>query len=340
MRLLLAVLLSLPVFAQTGVITAIEPRQLPYFGGQFTIRGENLSIPCNRPHGECTFVRLEMDGHRSHLNIVSVAPDRIVVDVGPHEIGPATVRVFREDRSEVVAFDGITFSGDPQTEAVLVPLVMAERPGAFGSRWATSFTGWNGGQSLFDPVGPSGVPALVLRQNRKRAEFDTLHLRVRDINREDTSWGTEIPIVRERDLRLEAVHLIDVPTDPRYRVSLRIYNVAPIESAHDAADYVVEVMPFEPCCTPGFPDQRLVHVGPPSTTTSDGTLTWGTPGYAEINDFLADWRDQIGDAKTVRITIRHLFKWDDKTPPLFWAFASITHNATQHVTLVTPGVRK
>lgn len=340
MRTLLAVLLSLPVFAQTAVITSIEPRQLPYFGGEFVIRGQNLSVSCPNPHAGCGALRVEIDGHRTATNVLSSSPERIVVKTGARDIGPATVRVVREDRAEAVAFEGLNFSGDPESEAVLVPLVMAERQGAGGSRWATSFTGWNGFLSIFDPIENSNAPAVVLRQNRRREEFDSLHLRVRDMNREDTSWGTEVPIVRERDLRLEVVHLLDIPTDPRYRVSLRIYNVAPIASARNAADYVVEVMPFEPCCAPGFPRQRHVRAEAPSIPSTQGQLTWGTPGYVELNDFLSEWTDVTSRARTVRVTVRHLFFWDDPTPPLFWAFASITHNATQHVTVVTPAERK
>lgn len=340
MRTLPALLLALPLFAQAPVITSIEPRQLPYFGGEIVIRGQHLSAPCSNPQGGCGPLRVEIDGHRTAINVVESSPERVVIKAGPRDIGPATLRVIREDRTEIAAFDGITFSGDPATEAVLVPLVMPERAGAFGSRWATSLTGWNGVLSYFDPIAAGSVPAAVLRQNRRRSEVDSLHLRVRDMNREDASWGTEIPIVRERDLRLEVVHLLDVPADPRYRVSLRIYNLAPIDAARNPADFVVEVMPFEPCCQPGFPRQRHVRVEAPSAASNDGTLTWSTPGYVELNDFLAEWTDVTSRAKTVRVTVRHLFLWDDPTPPLFWAFASITHNATQHVTLVTPAERK
>ena len=333
-------LLSFPLAAQTGVITSIDPPVLPYTGGRVTIHGQNLAgISCaGLPHGVCTQVRIEIDGQRTPVTLRSVEPSRLVVDIGPREIGPATVRIFREDRSEVVGFERLNFTGAMDAEMILVPLLYDETPGAFGSRWATSFVGWSGFDTRNEPLPPPrSVPSLFMRQDRRRAELDSLHLRVRDLNREETSWGTEIPVVRERDFRLEVLHLLDVPTDRRFRVSLRIYNLAPLEAARQPSEFVLEVVRMDPCCSPDFPEQRVVRVDAPGAAVS-GPLSWGTPGYLELNDFLAAY-PETAQWRTVRITVRQI-DYARANPPLFWAFASITHNVTQHVTLVTPSVRR
>ncbi|MBK5258097.1 MAG: hypothetical protein JJE51_00760 [Thermoanaerobaculia bacterium] len=49
-------------------------------------------------------------------------------------------------------------------------------------------------------------------------------LRVRDLSRQSSSAGVEVPVVPEQDFREGVITLIDVPTDARFRHSLRVYH--------------------------------------------------------------------------------------------------------------------
>jgi hypothetical protein len=331
----LSLLISLPLLAAvTTTVTSVTPAELPYFGQDVTLLGTNLSIFCDVP--SCTPLRVEVDGVVAPVR--EKAPDRLVISVKAHEIGFGTIQIFREDGVKTVVPNALTFLGAENEETVLVPLVVQEREGAFGSRWATSFVAWNGTDVVaMDPLNEGNLPAAVLWRNRLNANYDTMHLRIRDINREqDASWGTELPIVRETDLRAHQLHLLDIPTDHRFRISLRIYTVAPFDTTARLATFAIEVHRLDPCCDTGS-RQQLVDINAPALRGFGvGTFVRTQPGYLELNDFLASW-PEVADARLVRITIKAV---NDTRPPLFWAFASITHNTTQHVTLVTPSERK
>ena len=61
--------------------------------------------------------------------------------------------------------------------------------------------------------------------NRPRAKDLAVQLRIRDISR-GHSWGTEVPIVRGRDMRLGRTHLMDVPVTAGFQQHLRIYGAS------------------------------------------------------------------------------------------------------------------
>lgn len=330
----LSLLLALPLLAETTTtVTSVTPSQVPYFGRDVTILGTNLSIFCDGEN--CAPLRVEVDGVAAVVK--EKANDHLVVNLKAHEIGVGHLLIVREDGVRTFVPNALLFLGAPTEETVLVPLIVQEREGAFGSRWATSFLAFNGTDTMIDPFNEGNTPTLILWRSRQNAIFDTMHLRIRDLNREqDASWGTELPIVRETDLRVREINLLDVPADPRFRVSLRIYTVAPFDTTTRFADYAIEVRRIDPCCDTNTRQQTVAISEPAPRGFAVGTFVRTAPGYLELNDFLASWPEVAG-AKLVRITIRAL---NDTRPPLFWAFASITHNSTQHVTLVTPSERK
>jgi hypothetical protein len=152
---------------------------------------------------------------------------------------------------------------------------------------------------------PHGVALLT---PRPEAPFLAFALRARDTSREAQGFGTEIPVVREEDmLRNTDITLLDVPRDPRYRVKVRMYA-------------------FEPFYFPNA-IQGSLTIGSEAHVfdyTRECASCPEEPAYAEFD--LAPGAE--GQFSTVYVT-----------PPLEafgWAFATVTNNVTQQVTVVTP----
>jgi hypothetical protein len=164
--------------------------------------------------------------------------------------------------------------------------------------------------------GPSPPGVLIFYP---RAVSDRLHfrLRVRDVSREAESAGTEVPVVRETDFLIGPVHLLDVPTDLRFRTHLRLYGP---DEQHGS--FLVRFFDLE---SGSLLAEELVAL-----EEHPVPLTGANPYYAEIAG-LTERFPAIASTSLVRVAIEPL------TPGLrFWAFISITNNETQQVTLVTP----
>jgi hypothetical protein len=237
---------------------------------------------------------------------------------------PAAVYVF--DRPDPSVFERVLF---PVLDSV---------SGVNGSRWMTQFTianprpwsvenyntvfpivclGYPCGERLlprhretFEGLGyPRGVALLVPRPEAKDLSFS---LRVRDRSREAEGFGTEVPVVREHDMfRDTTMTLLDVPLDPRYRVKIRMYAFEPFFHPDDQNWRIVTVRQS------GRSEQTVFRHRQCSSCATE-------PVYLDV-DVPAG---QAGESATIYIT-----------PPLEsfgWAFASVTNNATQQVTIVTP----
>jgi hypothetical protein len=159
---------------------------------------------------------------------------------------------------------------------------------------------------------PHGVGLLVPRVEADELDFS---LRVRDVSREAQGFGTEVPVVREKDLILdEPISLLEVPLDPRYRVKVRIYAWDPQESIDLPAIQVVN------------PETNAVKATHHVTLRSCGDqhTCATTPAYAEL--------DLAPGAAGERVTL--YVRMPAGAPA--WAFATVTNNTTQQVTVVTP----
>ncbi len=158
---------------------------------------------------------------------------------------------------------------------------------------------------------PHGVALLASRTDAPDLGFS---LRVRDTSRESEGFGTEVPVVREKDMfRDRTMTLLGVPRDPRYRVKVRMYA-------------------FEPFFNTTTQDWRVIVVNPDGTRTDQSLISErqcsplcpGEPSYLELD------LPNVTKTGTSSIYI---------TPPaesFAWAFASVTNNVTQQVTIVTP----
>ena len=139
-------------------------------------------------------------------------------------------------------------------------------------------------------------------------------LRVRDISRSATAAGTEIPVVRDSDLRTTTINLLNIPVDARFRASLRLFEVN-----MDQADFAVRVYDQ---ASNALLIQTTLH----TATSAQGNPRF-TPGFAELDNLLST----AGSSGALRVEIQ-----PETTGAAFWSYVSITNNDSQQITLVTP----
>lgn len=136
-----------------------------------------------------------------------------------------------------------------------------------------------------------------------------IEARIRDLSRNASSAGVELPVVREADFRSDEINLNGIPQDPRFRVTLRVYGL-------DAGGQVtVEQI-----------DQlgHLIRTTQVVLAPPDNPLVLA--GYAQL---AVDTSPDL--ATPLRIRIRPI-----AGAPRIWAFASVTNNVTSEVTLIQP----
>jgi hypothetical protein len=311
----------------------VTPTSGPAAGGTtVTIKGDFGDWPYGVSFdGTPAVSTTKVDAH----TLVAVTP--------PHLPGPTRVLVFEYD---LFLDTGVTFTftGEvPQAfERILVPLLTPPVKGAFGSEFHTELTAHNAsGQAVhiygirpFCVIGiceqrlhsipyvvnpgsglesyeSSGTPGRFLYVPAGQARDLALNLRVHDVTRSALNFGTEIPVVHAHEVTNDRITLLGVPTDPRFRNTLRIYGT---------------------------------HVAFLSVSFTDGEETFHrsvvlsespdifVPEYASISDFPVF----ASGAATMRVTI-------EGPPPVlpvfsgpFWAFISVTNNDTQVITTITP----
>ena len=154
---------------------------------------------------------------------------------------------------------------------------------------------------------PQGVALMVPRAESENLAFS---LRIRDTARQAEGYGTQVPVVRERDMFSNGdLTLLDIPVDARYRVKLRIYafdsGAFPVFVMVDSGRYAVDV-----------------HYVPLSRSCS-GLECEAIPWYGELDLPPGEPNERV-----------NLYFGVGIDAPA-WAFASITNNETQQVTIVT-----
>lgn len=246
-----------------------------------------------------------------------------------------------------------TVFGQSALERVLVPVVLTgQLPGANGSVWETRLSianpgtarvvvegidpGCNFGLCLEDgavvepgstifpiPLVTEGALALLLRVGEGGDDL-TIQLRVQDVSRQAETWGTIIPVVRERDAFTGKFNLVDIPVDQaRSRSLLRVYSFSnDVEGA-----VFVRIFKIYPGVT--LPLQGTI----PDVLLGEHTLqlprgqSSTTPGYAQLPLWLLA---EVPDGTRLRIEVSPL------TGGPIWGFVSVTNNQTQHVTAISP----
>jgi hypothetical protein len=344
--------LTFPAYAQAPDVTEIQPSQGPAEGGtRVIIRGDNLSVPvqCVLP---CPPI-VEFGG--IEVEAVAETDERLVVTTPAHEAGTVDVTIFIPGRETVTIDDGFTFlaGADAGYEQILLPIYIRQTvPGANGTQWKTDFRIRNDGRDTVQlapwdcadnlacpPVFPLTYflqPRTTLRNPRDFGKISgtnpsrllyvsapadvSMSLRVADVSSNAMNAGTEIPVVRSSEMRRGTINLLNVPlTDQNFRVLLRIYEVA-----YDRSEFTVTF----------HPDVDNSDL-PPYSVNLVASSPWHGPFRAEAAYVQFDVSELVHLRRAwpelVRIEI------EPRTAgSRYWAFASITNNETQLVTLATP----
>jgi hypothetical protein len=256
-------------------------------------------------------------------------------------------------------------------EKVLVPIMTTGLlPGAYGSMWGTSLTVRNESDDYVEisslvasclyecPFGRpphTTFPAGDYTLNPNAGEFFyvgapgagkvTFSLRIQDFSRQSQTWGTSIPVVREKNAYTTTLHLLDVPVDANFRNTLRIYD---FDTPFDDEPRQVRVRISDMCgvgpldrdCSDAPLVDKTFAFVQPRLSSGDratqfpanviiGNLPDAFPQLASVPPTTLAFGQRRPAAVRVRI--------DPVTPGLrFWAFVSATNNETQHVTVVSP----
>lgn len=264
----------------------------------------------------------------------------------PHPSGTVDVTVFEYDMGISTGLT-YTYTNDESAffERVLLPILTPPVLGAHGSEFRTEFRAFHRNDNalmvygLFSDCGEvpcfngddrgfylapsseigggtnvwmSGTPGAFVWVPRAPENELSMHLRVYDVSREATNFGTEIPIVHEDEMRTEPLTLLGVPTDSRFRNTLRIYG-----TFGWSVDVTVE--------GPGYQATQQVDLSEPQSPFE--------PAYGVFTNFPTN----VGP---VRVTVvappPDILIYPLPPPPPFWAFVTVTNNDTQHITVISP----
>lgn len=336
---LLLVLFTASVTVAGPVITSVTPASGPTTGGTaVVIKGTGFSNACPVCSPPFFTPGVAFEGNFA-TSVHFVDSTTIEAVTPPHLPGKVSVSVSQFDDSAILD-DAFLYEGDLEDtfETILFPIFMPPVHGAFGSEFRTSARLWNQGSavvvffgtdtscSLADPpifpdqryALPVNGPEQVLFTDcststgrlfyvpKGSGSSVAANLRVTDVSRAAASNGVEIPVVREADFRHDRIALLNVPLDPRFRNTLRIYALKP-----------------------GFVNVTINDQVYPVPLTAGANRF--EPAFASFSDFPA--KSQLpGNPSSIRVVI--------DTPqgldmPI-WAFISSTNNVTQEITLVTP----
>ena len=231
------------------------------------------------------------------------------------------------------------------SEIVLVPVggTVNPVPGANGSEWVVEeFLRNTGNQSIdyfgrrcpFDPcifrLSPGSTvsfPGGDAYTFGFVAPADNVRFTifVRDRTKQSDTFGAQLPVVRERELKDDRVELIYVPTDRAFRRNLRLYTVRTTLEPNRVS--VLRVRAYD-ANADLEQHERLLGEREYTVDSTNGPEREST-GYLlvpNIDDLYA------GDsASAVRLVVERV-----SGTAKIWAFVTLTNNATHHVTTVTP----
>lgn len=243
-----------------------------------------------------------------------------------------------------------------ETEPLFLPLAPQRVAGAFGSEWDTHLVVTNlsdtpvgvYGYQPFDgclgcgpqpPIPPRAtiyiyltnrsdlVRGVSMSVDRGRSRDLAITLRSRDLSRSHETWGTVVPVVRPDDLRVGRFGFTDIPLTGGFRALVRVYDTD-ARTAPRARMRVYAVNPERDYPRTTEADVLLLDRELLFTVPTDATDQLFYPGYAEVS---LSAEPALAGASRVRVEIEPL-----TGERQYWGFATITHNETQHVTVLQP----
>lgn len=327
------------------VLTSVSPSSGPAAGGTaVTIKGTGFGtcVICSPPLPPAVYfagVPAASVTLVDATTIVAVTPPMLSLTVD--------VTLFQFDGSSFLP-QAFTFTGQTGYEPVLLPIFSPPVRGALGSEFVTEVTASNRGDApvdylgvdtacfLYSPVlGPlnlrtmeggigksTAIPpdcnydraARILYVKAASANHTSFNVRVHDTSRNASSHGTEIPAVRRSDMTTGPIVLPGVPADDRFRAMLRVYTMSNRES-----QVAVTIN--------GVTSYVTLQPGVDLFEPAYGTFT-GFPRREELP--AGQEKFNVAVSPVVPIT----------SPPSFaepfWAFITVTNNATQEITSITP----
>lgn len=236
---------------------------------------------------------------------------------------------------------------EPPMERILVPIPTAGLiEGAYGTVWVNRVLVFNDTQApiTFRQVGcdllvprcgdrrsvaPGDWTTVVATQGRTTpgsfihvpaSAATDLHFggTLRELSRAEESPGTQLPIVRADDFDNRII-LVELPFDGSVRGMLRIYKF-------DESPGIVRLRIFDLTSASPLVDTEVTLLAG-AISTRDGLPEH--PAYSQI-DLLAEF-PVLAAFKSLRVEL------DGRAADAkLWAFASITNNITQQLTIVTP----
>jgi hypothetical protein len=326
--------------------------EVTFPGERVRITGVNFDCP-DTP-AACAVPQVRFGGVNATVVTIDSGTDSLVVEVPSVPQGPADVTVTAGATTETVPVAAYlaedTRADRTFVEPVLFPVVYSAE-GAFGSKWETALSLRNDNPyalttyaQLFHDITsaaadirppaqstilrrgpiytfPTGVVEHIARQAMPRLSFGTV---IRDRSRSQENLGTEVPVVRESDLFDQPFHLLNVPTDPRYRVGLRLYDVESglVLPSEEALPRAMRVS-----FTSMENDNVITSLIVP---LNKGSISF--PAFAMIPDLVAAAPALAGQGP-LRVQILPDVPSGQRTT---WALISITNNETQQVTLISP----
>jgi hypothetical protein len=158
--------------------------------------------------------------------------------------------------------------------------------------------------------------AIIYHVHLREAPSLSFSLRVRDLSRLHETGGTEIPVVREHQLRRGSVHLLNIPLDSDFRATVRVL----VPGAEHPQPVLVRVR--------SQLGGSLLAEYEAQAVPLDGSAASPFPWTAALLELPLDLTQWESAAARIEISVpggRH-----------YWAYASIIHNETQHMTVVSP----
>lgn len=278
--------------------------------------------------------------------IIVNTPFEIVVIAPPHAAGAVDVTVgIPTVFSPIVLANAYRYQTINDSERILIP-VAASGPGPNTARFETEISMTNVGDADVPVTGAAATPSLVspsptpiVRPHTTVKFTDSLRniqghagafiyvpvfaardiltkVRVHDTSRDVAAFGVEIPAVSDLDFAA-TVHLTGIPTDTRFRSTLRVY-------AYDATNFGPVTLRVR-----DEADGTLLATVPVALDRGAAGLEEDIPASAQIS--LDPVIEPLRNHPRLRIDIAD----SDAIRPI-WGFVSITNNETQEITLVTP----
>ncbi len=248
---------------------------------------------------------------------------------------------------------------------VLVPVFIDRYlEGGYGSKWVTDLTGYNAGDMPAYVGGPGCVlPEGCGEQRPPHAAFFlqslgtgtdsnagmflyvyddskvTFSLRIQDLSRQALTWGTALPVVRYPQSSTGEINLLDLPIDERFRVAIRVYDMdystgqrVRLRIFDEGSQFfegsTVPLVDTEFTLPPGPADEKLVPIHPSASFIAD--IRTAFPVLQSLQPIETPLGTHLPRVRVQLDPIDGGFH--------YWAFASVTNNEAQHVTVITPGI--